>query len=103
MLDIEGKIPRALDALGPMAGSDVLLVDAAEGARARQLTGLGARLTLLERDAPRADALRRTIDGSPFVTVREGVPTATGLPDRSVDRVVSLWSAFRDRHETEAA
>jgi SAM-dependent methyltransferase len=103
VLDIEGKIPRALDALGPMAGSDVLLVDADQGARARQLAELGARLTLLERDAARADALRRAIDGSPAVTVRKGEPIATGLPDRSVDRVVSLWSAFRDRLETEAA
>ena len=25
-LDVEGKIPRALDALGPIAGRDVLLV-----------------------------------------------------------------------------
>ena len=31
-LDIEGKIPRALEALGPVRGRDVLLVGSARGA-----------------------------------------------------------------------
>ena len=29
-LDIEGKIPRVLDALGPIGGRDVILVDGAD-------------------------------------------------------------------------
>jgi hypothetical protein len=34
-LDVEAKIPRALEALGPVAGRDVLLLDGADGIRAR--------------------------------------------------------------------
>ena len=30
-LDVEGKIPRALESLGPVGGRDVLLVDGADG------------------------------------------------------------------------
>ena len=44
VLDVEGKIPRALDALGPVAGRDVILLDGADGIRARQLRELGARV-----------------------------------------------------------
>ena len=43
VLDVEGKIPRALDALGELAGQDVLAVDAGE-LRAAQLEALGARV-----------------------------------------------------------
>ncbi|MGZ9159904.1 MAG: hypothetical protein ACXW4T_01955, partial [Candidatus Limnocylindrales bacterium] len=48
VLDVEGKIPRALEALGPVVGRDVILVDGPDGIRARQLTDLGARVTLVE-------------------------------------------------------
>ena len=52
VLDVEGKIPRALEALGPVAGRDVILVDGPGGIRARQLTELGARVTLVDSSAP---------------------------------------------------
>lgn len=60
-LDAEGRIPRALDALGPVAGRDVLLADEVDGVRARQLRELGGRVrlggsNLLALDAPDASA-----------------------------------------------
>jgi hypothetical protein len=73
-LDVEGKIPRALEALGPIGGRDVLLVDD-DGARwATRLAEIGARV--------------RTIP-----------PAGAGMPldalDASVDIVLGLWSSFR--------
>ncbi len=73
-LDVEGKIPRALETLGPVGGRDVTLVDTPDGVRARQLTDLGARITLA------------TASG----------PGSFDAPDSSADTVVSLWSAFRE-------
>lgn len=72
-LDVEGKLPRALDSLGPISDRDVVLVDGAGGIRARELTDLGARVTLVESGGP-----------APF-----------DAPDGSADAVVSHWSAFR--------
>jgi SAM-dependent methyltransferase len=72
VLDVEGKIPRALEVLGPVRGRDVVLVDGAGGIRARQLIDLGARVTLVESSGP-----------APF-----------DAPDDSADVVVALWSAF---------
>ena len=81
VLDVEAKIPRTLEALGPVGGRDVLLLDGAEGVRARQLTELGARVTFA---------------------------TASGLagidaPDDSADVAVSLWTPFRGTAGPEAA
>jgi len=95
-LDREGKIPRAFEALGPVAGRDVVLVDAGGGMRARQLAELGARLTLLERDGPRVAALRADVADLTGVTIAEGSFARTNLPDSSADIVISCWSAFRD-------
>jgi hypothetical protein len=44
-LDVEGKIPRALDALGPLAGRDVAFVDGEPGRFAERLSELGAQVT----------------------------------------------------------
>ncbi len=78
-LDVEGKIPRALESLGPVAGRDVLLVDGpADGIRARQLAELGARVAV----------------------------AADGLADAaadSADVVVSCWSGFCGVDPTEMA
>ena len=73
VLDVEGKIPRALEVLGPVRGRDVVLVDGAGGIRARQLTDLGARVTLVASSGP-----------APF-----------DAPDDSADVIVAYWSAFR--------
>jgi SAM-dependent methyltransferase len=79
-LDVEGKIPRALEALGPVAGRDVLLLDPTDGLRARQLRELGARVFLAE-----------------------SAPSGFGVPDGSADVVVSFWSSFRDAAPAELA
>ena len=73
ILDVEGKIPRAIEALGPVEGRDVVVVDGSGGIRARQLADLGARVTLVESSGP-----------APF-----------DAPDASTDVIVGLWSAFR--------
>ena len=80
-LDVEAKIPRALDALGPIAGRDVALVDPGEGLMAARLESLGAR-------------------------IRGAVVDANGridLPDGGADVVVSCWSAFRGVDPSELA
>ena len=72
-LDREGKIGRALAALGPIADRDVLLVDGGP-LRASGLAALGARVRTVP--APASGA-------------------ALDAPDGSADVVVGLWSAFR--------
>jgi len=82
-LDFEGKIPRAFDALGPIHGADVVLVDddadAQGDLRARQLTDLGARLT------------------------HAATTGLAGLRDGAADAVVSCWSWFRSDLPAELA
>ena len=80
VLDVEGKIPRALDALGPVAGRDVLLLDGTDGMRAAQLRELGARVALVQAE------------GSGF-----------SVPDTSVDVVIGMWSSFRGKADAEMA
>lgn len=78
-IDAETKIPLALEALGPVADRRVVLLDAGDGLRARQLTDLGARVTALPGTA------------------------TEGLPGGLAEVIVSLWSAFRGgTRETEA-
>jgi hypothetical protein len=79
ILDVEGKIPRAIEALGPVEGRDVVVVDGSAGLRARQLEQLGARVTVVESTGP-----------TPFAA-----------PEASADVVVALWSAFRDASPEE--
>jgi SAM-dependent methyltransferase len=69
-IDVEGKLPRALQALGRIDACDVALVGGG-ALRARQLEGLGARVTIADAAAP----------------IR--------LPDASADVVVGLFSAYR--------
>lgn len=83
-LDVEGKIARALDALGPIADRDVLLLDGIDGLRASQLRDLGGRLSCV--GAHRAD-------GS----------VGYDVPDGSADVVISLWSSFRGAAPDELA
>ncbi len=81
-LDVEGKIPRALETLGPVAGRDVLLIDGEGGRRAAQLAELGARVRTIP--APAGD----------------GTLAAEAA---SADVVVGLWSTFRAPCATELA
>jgi hypothetical protein len=84
ILDVEGKIPRALEALGPIAGRDVLLLDGTDGIRARQLRDLGARVALTGAGG---------VGGS----------VEFAASDASADVVVSLWSSFRGAAPGERA
>ncbi len=95
-VDVEGKIPRALAALGPVAGRDVALIDGGGGLRARQLAELGARVTVVTgpRVAPSSGL------ELPVVT---GTSTALGLADAAADVIVSCWSAFRGPSPQEVA
>ena len=72
-LDVEGKIPRALDALGPLSDRDVAFVDGEPGRLAERLTELGARV--------------RQVDWSDTGGHAPAAPWA--------DALVSCWSAFR--------
>ena len=74
-LDAEGKIPRALDALGPIGDRDVVLVGGG-AEETRRLSTIGARITKVE-----------PLNGSPTA--------AWPLPTDSADAVVAAWSGFR--------
>jgi SAM-dependent methyltransferase len=93
--DVEWKIPRTLEALGPVADRDVVLLDAGRGHLAIRLAALGARLTLVDRPGsdPAPDGVRAGLP--PGVAVVAGDPAATGLPDASADAIVVAHSAFR--------
>ena len=73
-LDVEAKIPRTLEALGPVGGRDVLLLDGDDGIRARQLAELGGRVAF----------------------ARANGPAGFDAPDASTDVVISMWSSFRE-------
>ena len=79
-LDVEGKIGRALEALGPVAQRDVVLVGAGASEQ-RRMTALGARVATID-----------PLDGE-----------AWSLGDSSADAVVSAWSAFRGADAGELA
>jgi hypothetical protein len=70
-IDIEGKIPRALEVLGPLASRRVGFLDVPAG-------------PFRERLMP-AETVELPVDD----------PLRLGRPDGSLDAVVSLWSAFR--------
>ncbi len=78
-LDVEGKVPRAIEALGPVGGRDVILLGGGS-TRAQQLEELGARVTSLGNREGRIDA-----------------------PDESADALVSYWSGFRTADGAELA
>ena len=61
ILDVEAKIPRTFETLGPVGGRDVLLLDGAEGIRARQLAELGARVTFAATNGSCADRRARRL------------------------------------------
>ena len=79
--DIEGKLARGLEALGPLAGRDVVVVDAADGPVRRAIEASGARVV----DAPLV------------------APFRVALPDAAADVVIGLWSAFRGPQPAEMA
>lgn len=71
VIDREGKIPAALQALGPVADQRVVLLDGDHGLRARQLEALGARVSAVP-----------------------GMETSS-LPRGLADVMISCWGGFR--------
>jgi hypothetical protein len=82
-MDVEGKIPAALEALGPVAGRDVGFIDTDGGSVVETVRSLGVR----SRSLP--------LDPATWSRRRPG----------SLDVVIGLWSAFRgvDARELAAA
>jgi hypothetical protein len=78
-VDLEGKIPRALEALGPLADRRVGFVDVPAG--------------------PLRDVLSAT--ASEAVAIPPLDPLRIDHPDGSLDAVLSLWSAFRGVDEAD--
>jgi hypothetical protein len=78
VVDPEGKLTAVLEDLGPVAGRDVLVIDAGRGHRARQLAEIGARVTAV------TFIDRRDEDGS--------IERLDRLPGGEADVVVCLWS-----------
>jgi hypothetical protein len=76
IVDPEGKIPAALEALGPVIDRDVVVLDSGNGYRARQLADMGARVT----------AFRFPLSDEDAATLTEWVGRA--------DAVVIPWSAM---------
>lgn len=72
-LDREGKILRALEALGPISGRDVLVVGGGP-AEIERLTTAGARVS--------------EVDAIPGKAAR-------AVADRSADAIVTAWAGFR--------
>ena len=80
-VDIEGKIVRALEALGPLAGRNVIVLDLPDGRFHDRLAAAGIVPVRLPLVAPlRIDA-----------------------PDASCDALVSLWTGFRGVDPAELA
>jgi hypothetical protein len=80
-LDRAGKLVAALDALGPIADRDVLVIDATGGPIIDGLVAAGARLA----------------------SVPAATPFKLDVPAASADVVVGLWSAFRGVDQAELA
>lgn len=72
-IDPAGKVVAALEALGPVAGRDVILVDARSGPFVDGLAKLGAHL----------------------ISADLGRPLRIAAADASADVVIGLWSSFR--------
>jgi hypothetical protein len=79
VLDIEGKIPRALESLGPLSGCDVVLVGGGS-ARLAQLREIGSNAVGAEWENGRLP-----------------------LADGSADVILGCWSVFRGVEPAELA
>ena len=85
--DREQKIVRALDALGPVADRDVLLLGPGGDVRASQLRSLGGRVMSISPEELRGVGAAGTSAAGPTE------PRAATPPTGQV--LVSMWSAFR--------
>jgi SAM-dependent methyltransferase len=99
-LDADGKINRALVALGALAGADVAMLGDAP-VHVAGLREAGARVAVLPIPADEAPASDDVV-GELLPLPGDGVPASDdvvgellqGRPPASLDAVVSLWSGF---------
>jgi hypothetical protein len=73
VVDVEGKLIRALEVLGPLAGRDVVFIDLPGGPFRDRLAAAGIDV----RSVPLSE------------------PVALPVPDGSLDAAVTLWTGFR--------
>lgn len=99
-VDVEGKLVRALESLGPVADRDVLVVDAMPGVTAAALSEAGARVLVTGLPEAEAAAVGARAAGVANVGVSPG---ALPLADESVDVVVGMHSAYRGVDPVEQA
>jgi hypothetical protein len=78
VVDAEGKLIAALEDLGPVAGRDVVLLDAGRGFHARELSDIGARV--------------RSVAFPPHCDEASAVALIDELPAGEADTVIILWS-----------
>ena len=78
VVDVEGKLIAALEDLGPVAGRDVVLLDAGRGHLESELTSIGARVAAVAFPDGRDGAAVRAL--------------LAGLPAGEADVVVVPWS-----------
>jgi hypothetical protein len=122
VVDAEGKLTAVLEDLGPVAGRDVVLLDAGRGYRLRQLSEIGARVTpvlfpdasdeaavlarIAELPAGEADVVvvpwsELAVPGSAFIAAAERLLRPGGrlllIHDYGRDDVWNLWPHLRDR------
>jgi SAM-dependent methyltransferase len=79
-IDRAGKLLRALDALGPIAGRDVAIVDPGDGRLTDAMAAAGARVVVAPGDA-----------------------RGLGLPDGSLDVLVGAYTSYRGVDGAELA
>jgi hypothetical protein len=78
VVDTEGKLTAVLQDLGPVAGRDVVLLDAGRGYRLRQLSEIGARV--------------KPVSFPPACGEADALAIVAELPDGAADVVVVPWS-----------
>ena len=97
--DVEAKIPRALEALGPVAGRQVILVDGSGGLRVRQLTELGAgEITVVVRPTPAAKVATATATAT---TTAKATKTPTKTAKAAAAAALQAVAATSDRPTEE--
>ncbi len=118
IVDPDGKIPAALEALGPVSGQDTLVLDSGEGALAARLAAMGARVDTFPFPLGDADAARLTgwvgradavvvpwsasaVPGSRFLAEASALLRPGGrllvIHDYGRDDVWALWPELRPR------
>ncbi|MBA2381456.1 MAG: hypothetical protein H0V73_05025 [Chloroflexi bacterium] len=88
-LDREGKIDRALEALGPLADRDVVAVGSGPAERARWAAA-GARLTSVDKLSATGPKGAKGGEGEQGAKAEK-----SALAAGSADTIVTTWSAFR--------